>query len=305
MEYAAYKFSFSAPVHFGQRTLTSHEMTFSADRLFSALCIEALKKGEETLSQLLTLAKDNTLIFSDAFPYSGDNYYFPKPIFPVKRTNNDEDIKTRKIFKKINYLAIDKFDKYLKGEAEAESLKLPKFGESSVKTSVKVDPTVDPEPYRVGLFSFEENCGLYIIVGYEKKGKTLAETLLESLSFAGIGGKRSAGLGRFELLPGKVSDETKKRLTDKYQTYMTISATLPTDEELPMALDGATYLLSKRGGFVASVDYADEWRKKKDSFVFAAGSCFKNTFTGQIKDVSDGGNHPVYRYLKPMFLGVN
>lgn len=305
MEYAAYKLEFNTPVHFGQRTLTSHEMTFSADRLFSALCFEAAKENENALNELLTLTRENKLIFSDAFPYADDKYFFPKPILPVKRKNNDEDVKARKTFKKINYLSIDKFEPYLKGEAKADELKTPEFGAYSVKTSVKVEHSKDPEPYRVGLFSFKENAGLYIIMGYEKNGKLFAETLLERLSFAGIGGKRSAGLGRFTLLSGKVEAETKKRLTSAYQTYMTISTSLPKDEELQTAMEGATYLLQKKGGFVASVDYADEWRKKRDAFVFAAGSCFKQKFEGQIKDVGINGAHPVYRCLKPMFLGVN
>ena len=309
MEYAAYRFKFNTPVHFGERTLKSREMTFSADRLFSALCIEAVKESGERLNELLTLADENKLLFSDAFPYAGDDYFFPKPIFSVKRKNNDEDIKARKKFKKIKYLKIDKFKGYLAGEETAENLKLSEFGRDSVKTSVNVEHTVDPKPYRLGLFTFNENCGLYIIVGYEEESKTLIknlfEDLLDRLTFSGIGGKRSAGLGRFELLPGKIDDETKNRLTGNFNTYMTLSISLPTDEELRTAIEGATYLLQKKGGFVASVDYADEWRKKRDVFAFAAGSCFKHKFKGQIANVGDKGNHPVYRFLKPMFLGVN
>ena len=57
--------------------------------------------------------------------------------------------------------------------------------------------------------------------------------------------------------------------------------------------------------FVASSDYAEEWRKKKDLYVFTAGSCFVNCFAGDIYDVSEGGKHPVYRYAKPIFMGVS
>ena len=39
-------------------------------------------------------------------------------------------------------------------------------------------------------------------------------------------------------------------------------------------------------------------------YVFAAGSCFKNEFEGDIYDVTNGGSHPVYRYAKPLFMGV-
>ena len=50
--------------------------------------------------------------------------------------------------------------------------------------------------------------------------------------------------------------------------------------------------------------YAEEYRRKRDLYVFAAGSCFKNEFEGDIYDVTNGGSHPVYRYAKPLFMGV-
>ena len=85
---------------------------------------------------------------------------------------------------------------------------------------------------------------------------------------------------------------------------MLLSTALPRDEELEKSLEGATYLLEKRSGFVSSDKYADEQRKKKDMYVFMAGSYFVNCFDGDIYDVSEGGSHPVYRYAKPMFMGV-
>ena len=67
-----------------------------------------------------------------------------------------------------------------------------------------------------------------------------------------------------------------------------LSVALPRDEELECALNGASYQLSKRSGFVASSDYADEWRKKKELFVFVSGSCFEQLFEGDVYDVSNG-----------------
>lgn len=85
---------------------------------------------------------------------------------------------------------------------------------------------------------------------------------------------------------------------------MLLSTALPKNGELEAALDGATYLLERRSGFVASDRYADEWRKKRDLYVFASGSCFVNRFNGDVIDVSDGGGHGVYRYAKPVFIGI-
>lgn len=86
---------------------------------------------------------------------------------------------------------------------------------------------------------------------------------------------------------------------------MTLSVSLPREEELETALAGAEYLLLKRSGFVASERYAPEQMRKKDLYVFQAGSCFPEKFHGDIYDVSDTcGRHPVYRYAKPMWMEV-
>lgn len=86
---------------------------------------------------------------------------------------------------------------------------------------------------------------------------------------------------------------------------MSLSAALPKDDELETVLEGAEYLLCKRSGFVASEKYAPEQMRKKDLYVFRAGSCFPARFCGDIYDVSDKcGRHPVYRYAKPMLMEV-
>ena len=36
-----------------------------------------------------------------------------------------------------------------------------------------------------------------------------------------------------------------------------------------------------------------------------SGSCFKENLDGEIVDVGSGEAHPVYRYGKPIMLGIN
>ena len=64
-------------------------------------------------------------------------------------------------------------------------------------------------------------------------------------------------------------------------------------------------MLIKRSGFISSQTYADTFRKKKELYCFKAGSCFSHKFDGDIFDLSEGGNHPVYRYAKPLMMGVD
>lgn len=109
-----------------------------------------------------------------------------------------------------------------------------------------------------------------MIIAYQSDEELyLAEELLESLSYTGIGGKKNSGMGKFQFRKGKPSPELEKRLCEKSSRNILISTALPMESELEIALEDASYLLEKRSGFVASVDYAPEWRKKKDLYVFA------------------------------------
>lgn len=305
MKYAVYKLFFPKGVHFGATTLESMEMTFQADRLFSALCIEAISQGNETFENLISVVENGKILFSDAFPYEEGEYFLPKPLIRVSSANKEEDISKRKLYKNLMYLPVSVFDNYLNGSLQVENLPQPRFGTDSMKVSVLLEPGEDAMPYRIGTYSFREGCGLYVIVGYESEDNLLfVEELMENLSFSGIGGRRSTGLGRFELHKGTLPKAGIERLNGEYSCYMNLSVALPEQEELAQALEGARYLLEKRSGFVASSQYAPEFRRKRDVYAFQAGSCFSCKFKGQIRDVSHRGKHPVYRYLKPIFMGI-
>lgn len=306
MEYKLYRLEFLNGVHLGKNSLDSTEYTFAADTLFSALCQEAVKRDNETLDQLLMYVNQNQLCFSDAFPYMKDNYYLPKPLLHVENVQQNGDSKIKKAYKKLKYIRADLFEEYLKGSFPIESAEtVDEFGTAVMKVSASVRGEEETKPYRVGIFYYKENCGLFFLVGYEDKAALgFLEELLESLSLSGIGGKRMSGLGRFEFYSAKVPDSIRKRLGEKGKEFMTLSVSLPMESELEAAIEGSHYLLEKRSGFIASEHYAAEQMRKKDLYVFAAGSCFKNKYEGGVYDVSNYGNHPVYRYAKSMFMEV-
>ena len=85
---------------------------------------------------------------------------------------------------------------------------------------------------------------------------------------------------------------------------MSLSGALPRENELEEAMENAEYMLLKRSGFVSSSSYCDSFMRKKDLYIFASGSCFRRKFEGDVYDVSSNGTHPVYRYAKPIFIGV-
>ncbi|MCM1326307.1 MAG: type III-A CRISPR-associated RAMP protein Csm4 [Bacteroidales bacterium] len=307
MKYKLYKLTFQSAVHFGKHNLGEGEYICCADTLFSALCQEAVKISENVLQDFYRYAKEGSLLLSDMFPYMGDTYYVPKPMKCIEPSDGNGDSATKKAYKKLKYIPMDMLDIYLQGQYDVlNAPNLEKLGHFEMKTAVSIRGEEKTEPYRIGTYYYGKGNGLYLIAGYEKEeALELVEELLENLSLSGIGGKRASGLGRFMLFQGEVPESFCKRLDAKGARYMSLSVSLPTDEELETLLKDAEYLLCKRSGFVASEQYAPEQMRKRDLYVFKSGSCFAEKFNGDIYDVSgEGGGHPVYRYAKPMLVEV-
>lgn len=305
MEYQLYKFIFNNSVHFGDRTLENTNYTFGADTLFSALCIEALKCDYECMENLLKYSNSGELLISDAFPYIKDVYYLPKPILKIE-SDVQGDSAIKKAYKNLEYIEADSIDLYLAGRynvLQSQDI-FARLGKPLVKVSASVRGEEVTRPYHVGLYTFSEGNGLYVIIGYQnKEAVKLFDELLKGVSLMGIGGRRSSGLGRFAFAVKPLPEELHKRLEKNGEIYMLLSAALPKDNELGDAIEGASYLLERRSGFVLSPQFSPAQMRKKDLYVFKSGSCFKNRFEGDIYDVSAGnGLHPVYRYAKPFFM---
>ena len=94
------------------------------------------------------------------------------------------------------------------------------------------------------------------------------------------------------------------RLTNKSGEELLLSTALPDDSEMD-EIQPIGYGLIKRSGFVTSFNYSNSWQRKKDIYMFKAGSCFMKSFSGDVFDVSDEScSHPVYRYGIPLFMRV-
>ena len=304
MEYAIYKFDFQTGVHFGTGMLNESTDTFLADQLFSALYMEAVKMKKET--DFLQLVKEGKLRFSDTFPYIGKEYLLPKPMLYIETPERGKS-EQKKAYKKLKYVPVDRVAEFISGTMDIGQVDMDryKYGTYRQQTMASVRTEEETLPYLVGTFYFLEGCGLYVIIAYEDaECRELADELLEALSYTGIGGKKNSGLGKFMLRSAKIPELLKEYLQRDSKRKMLLSGALPKDDELEYALEGASYQMNKRSGFIASAKYADEWRKKKELYVFSAGSCFEHCFEGDVYDVSQGGKHPVFRYAKPLFMGV-
>lgn len=304
MQYKIYKLCFLTAVHLGSGSLTDTGNQLLADTVFSALCQEAAT--DEGIEQLVHWVRAGELVLSDGLPFVGDVLYVPKPAVRVQAEQDGNSV-LKKHFKKLKYIPLDRLAAYLQGQIdpEAENRRLQRLGAAEMRTLAAGRNKVEAEPFFVGTYRFHEGSGLYLIAGFAKAEiQRQFEQLLQSMTFSGIGGKRSAGLGKFKL---DIDDFAADKLSVQACVepfYMNLSVAMAEADELAAVLQGASYTLVKRSGFVASTTYAPENRRKRDFYAFQSGSCFQQPFVGGVFDVSGSGRHPVYRYAKPLFLEV-
>lgn len=312
MNYQAVVLNFKGLVHFGEGMLSQSAIGFCADTLFSALCHEASKLG--LIEALITAVKNRLLFFSDAFPYDKDALYVPRPLLKVQGASA-QDPAQRKIYRKLAYVPLKELNSFLQGNFDPNQAKEINFGKKVTTThNAQYYDGEESVSYTIGSFSFNEGCGLYFICGFKDTAEqSLLFTLLSSLALSGIGGKRTLGMGQFEF---KLQDLTpyEERLKAGVEdnsapkpdpTYMLLNVALPQENELDASLEGASFLMQKRSGFVSSpIVQQEPLFKKQDLYVFKAGSCFKHGFKGSLVNVAQGLSHTVYRYAQPLFLEI-
>ena len=303
MRYKCYYLEFPNGIHIGASSLDDSELSFTADTLFSALYQEAMASGKA--EWLLENVQGGRILLSDAYPFLGDTLYVPRPLMRVNVKESKGDSVKKKAFKKLGYIPMDGIGTYLKGNLDAvtEAEKLKEISKSVLKVSAAIHGEDETRPYVVGVRYFGRDTGLYVVIAAENEEQESAMyDLLLGLSYSGIGGKRRAGIGRFVIVREKVLDSKMFEQTSK--CVMSMSISLPKEDEMEMVMENAHIQVKKRGGFVASETYADEPLKKRELNMLAAGSTFAKRFTGDVYDVSVAGNHPVYRYGRPMFLAL-
>ncbi len=318
MQYFLYKLKFPYGVHFGADKagiyLEKISVNCHCDTLYSAICHEILKLyGEEALKSFYEETKSGKFLLSDLLPYKQDNLLIPKPILYIERNVEKQvsDSVKKKKMKKLQFIPVMKINEFFNGEAEEIE-----FAKNVVYEKNAISKDSDSENnklYSVAITRFDEDCGLYFIVKMQEDKKEWFDGIINSLALSGIGGKRTSGYGQFEVeddcqleINSNISEEAKiaQLLEQKGDYYLTLSAFYPQKEEI-LKLKSGYYSLIQRQGFVQSATYSDNLLKKIPITMINAGSCFEERFDGDITDVSKQGNHPVYRYGKPIMIGIN
>lgn len=315
-----YKLKFKTPVHFGKNSLTNSTPTCLADTLFSAICIRWIEIFND-IDDLIESVNQNKFLISDTFPYVNKDFYIPKPVIYLDKKFEWESKVDKKEMKSINYIPVNKLNEYINFLVNGGDLPFKsdlKYCQEELirKASILREPRElddgsikNTEIYNVSIFRFLDNCGIYFILRCEEKIKQKFDIAMDSLSMSGLGGKRSLGYGKFEFESCE-SHYFDELLDIEANYYMALTTFLPMSEEIK-TFDKvkSTYTLVERGGFVESLEYSSSnnraSKKKKPLVMFGSGSCFDIKFEGQLFNVSKNDNkHPVYKYGKPLFLGV-
>ena len=324
MDYYLYKLHFDGAVHFGMAdsalSLQASADHFCADTLFSALCHTAgTLWGKAGIEALCAQAEEGRLLLSDSMPWRSfedeDVYYLPKPC-AVSAIKQEVPADMRKAMKRLAWIPVKDMDAF-QASLEGKKLYCPQeeaFGVHEARTMAAVCEGQDTRPYQVGIYHFMPSCGLYFLAGCANDELAQQiETLLHALGMGGIGGKVSAGYGAFSvedvILLNEPFDAQTKWLYDALarknpKHYLLLTTSLPTEDELDQALEGAFYQLTRRGGYVQSDTFSHTPQRKKTQYFLAAGAVLERPFTGALFSVANAGAHPVYRYARPMMLGV-
>ena len=307
MRHVICRLTFHTAVRFGSDNggiMTSTRLTFRTDVLFSALFRALLLQGKS--EELLHAVQSSELFFSDAFPWHGDRFFLPRPVGIVAKQNHPAavDPSQRKLLKKITFIPTNLLKDYLHGQADLQVLyDLNHFGKRFEETRVNMRDNDQPLPYQVSGFRFAKETGLYLVISATDSALALFETAMRALSAEGIGGKVSSGWGKFafEMIPA--AEKWVDALNNEHAScQMLLSTALPSEEEMAAALDGAYYTVVRRGGFAFSEQ--NRPLKKQTSYLLGSGSTFQCRFGGILLDVGIGMPHPVWRYARAMFMGV-
>ncbi|VEJ34619.1 CRISPR type III-A/MTUBE-associated RAMP protein Csm4 [Aedoeadaptatus ivorii] len=309
LQTVVYRLIFPNGIHLGGNKLSDAESTLRADTLFSALCHEAQKIQVDGIEKLVALIREG-LRFSDAFPFDREELFLPKPMVSIR--GEDRDSSQKKKYKKIDYIPLSEWSEYIAGNSDPDDILdvLEETRHQTVYTKILHRPVGDHEIYNLGVRYFPENAGLYFIMRCPESRLGCMDELLYSLSYSGIGGKRKSGFGRFEIASAdtEVPVDLKNLLTGSWNSWMSLTTSLPGREEGEKVVDGALgYEVIRRGGFIASADAKGNFRKpvrKRDIYFLRSGSVFRDRYRGELYDVSPGYGHPVYRYGMPIFVGV-
>lgn len=313
-----------SPLHIGTGN-EAYEVSstdLQSDTLSAALASVRASHGKT--DDLQTFMESFSL--SCAFPYSGNQYFFPKPqgrIDVVVRGKEEHEY--RKKLKKLKYVNFADWCSIIEGdrlEIDENQLQkvfltqadgqfaLPNKSQVNQRVSVSRDGMEDASPFFFEWTYFSDNCGLFCLL--DAKTSEIQKEVLDlfkELGEIGVGTDKSVGGGKFTV----DVDEKEFPHVDNPSAQMILSLYIPTEEELSqLNLQDSMYSLIKRGGYMAgstNPNFMHLYKKQIYMFSCASVFCTKAPIKGKIVDLKPERNaaemHSVFRSGMPIVIPVN
>lgn len=310
--YKILKLCFRSPLHLSKGKTDDYgesEEILHADTLKSALYVCARQVlGGDAVGDTDAFFRQFRL--TSAFPFVGDELFFPKPQAKVQAFLNEEVTEERqaKKHKKLAFLGKAYFEdlittrsrklrrddftadgRFISDHADVRALgSTPVFAtEVQQRVTIPANYDEDPLPYYVDRLYFGPNAGLWF--AYDGPDAAYPDVLaaLTCLGDNGVGTDRSVGNGQFEVQESTLT----LNVPDQPTHQMLFSLWCPAQTELDTDFLGqSAYGLVKRGGYMASPDRPEHLTyRKKSVYMFTEGSVFPHRpdqpLTGKIVDL--------------------
>lgn len=334
----AYHLQPRTPFHFGERGVGNEETSefLHSDTLLAALVIAWQLSRGYRLAELLEPLRSGSppLRLSSAFPYAGPVRFLPRPLIPLFGEADAQQLDP-KLGKKVEWVSWRRLEDIITSDTpprvQAEDLlmagrvwlhaadrraleatfgqPLQRFriwsvGEAETIPRVTIDRVNNTSAlYYQGQVRFAEGCGLYVLADFaaaagDNNYQQAVTDGLALLGEQGLGGRRSVGLGQFELQEMALEEPLEQPGTADPAYHLLLSLYHPTQAEVQAgALSKARYrLLTRQGWFFSE---ADTGQRRRAVRMLAEGSLLPHPVTGEIIDVAPAGyteaRHPVYR----------
>ena len=317
------KMHFTSPLHIGKGLGDHYDSggdILHSDTISGALASAFCQMAGGTDPALFM----NSYRVSSAFPFTGDQYFLPKP--PVKlqlEFIGGNSYTQGKRLKKIEFIDSLIFADLADGKsvtiAESQFSSdgrflfspgkniLPYFDE--VMQRVVVPRTGgDATPFYFERRFFNKDCGLYFIYETDRVSEKNFISAISWLQHSGFGTDKTVGNGQFDA----VFTEMEIPVVKNPGKIMSLSLWCPKKEELSgKMLSLSSYSLIQRSGFLAGTT-SDRFRhlRKRSIYMFTEGSLFAtDQLAGKIENLrpvwNDENLHPVYRDGRAIYLPVN
>jgi CRISPR-associated protein Csm4 len=334
------KLKFTGPLHLSQGKPDGYDAggrVLHSDALKSALMAAAIELRPEIGASPDEHSFLDQFDVSSAFPYWKEEYFFPKPLVNLQwKIKNKKERDSDKILKEVTFLGKTYFEKVLKAGIDKEilgehlsddkALISQIFQTELIFQSVEerfifksvLDQRVtvprwqeedtDGNTYYVERLFFREGAGLFFLIKFHENADVpFWKEVLSHIGEQGVGTDRATGNGQFT--PTYLPKGLNLQIPDRTNSQMALSLFCPEKEEATASLfEGASYTLTKRGGWLTNEDEFLTFRKKS-VYMFAEGSVFpKKALKGKVvnlkPDLVLGLDHPVWRDGRAWFLPI-